>query len=225
MKHLFLAVIATGVIFATSCKKEKINVKETLIQQQNNYDKMIKISKEDVRIINLSKTTDFNKYDEKTFGKLNLQEAYLCYPSLYPNYYYVVINSYDTDENDNKKVLTRLLSVVNKSNNKVVSIILRAEAIKENQKFIAGQETFYSPSGEYIGCKLYNTNKLIFEPLSDKIARAKYGDFNDYYQSKKNECESDWLCDIACSFHPSCAVMYAGSCVIEGLNGNIDSWN
>ncbi len=37
-------------------------------------------------------------------------------------------------------------------------------------------------------------------------------EFNDNYQESKNECESDALCDFACSFNP-CAVAYAAAAV------------
>jgi len=72
--------------------------------------------------------------------------------------------------------------------------------------------------------KLGNTDKLIF-PINTNIASfKKYKDFSACYKSKKQECEDDWDCNLACSFNP-CAISYAAGCLIEGASGNIDSWN
>jgi len=52
-------------------------------------------------------------------------------------------------------------------------------------------------------CQVGNQDKRYF-------GHCTYGQFNAIYQKAKADCESDFMCDLACSFNP-CRIVYIAS--------------
>lgn len=69
-----------------------------------------------------------------------------------------------------------------------------------------------------IGGKRYSGHSLVGfvdQDIPDTyLNKPKYKNFNACYQAKKAICESDWLCDAACSIAP-CWMSYIAACVYE----------
>lgn len=82
----------------------------------------------------------------------------------------------------------------------------------------SGKVKWYAADGTELNEMILERNrikKFSLKDLSSESARTEgcswtctKEQFNSHYQKAKNECESDWQCDFACSFNP-CAIAYA----------------
>lgn len=122
-----------------------------------------------------------------------------------------------------------IMSVFDVNDPEKFTTLLRENNIKNIDGKVNGDVIWYDASYEKLNEMTIINNKIShFElytsgkPFSLKNARfasiqscswqCTKEDFNCEYQSAKNECESDWLCDFPCSLNP-CAISYLAAAV------------
>lgn len=117
---------------------------------------------------------------------------------------------------DNSFTQRDLLSIYDSKSKTRFTLIREIEGFCNNE---TGSITFRSPDDKFILSTHYKDGINISEynsmqKTADKAMNCTYDEFGEFYFAAKEECESDWLCDLACSFNP-CSIAYLASAVIE----------
>lgn len=134
---------------------------------------------------------------------------------------HIVLESRDSTSRD--------LFYVEDSETKTDLSVIR-EKIGFQQKRV-GRVIFKEPNGREFANDYFENDKIIANSImslensrgsfilqnnknikSNAVWKCSSAQFNTYYQEAKNACESDWLCDFACTFNP-CAISYVAYAV------------
>ena len=205
MKQLFLAVIATGLIFATSCKKENISTQPSNSIVHNNssdnwYDRL-----------GIKKVESNVKVDSKMFKKEIKNETYdLTEASKVFNYYDgtkgYIFKSID-NENDGL--------IFNYDNSNLISVFYqKVEYIDSSSYYLRFYDKDDNFVKEYLIVDGYisNTRNLMAADC-DELGAAQEGEsFGDCFSRNWNNFGCDTFGLIAQITNP---YMVAGACAIE----------
>lgn len=128
--------------------------------------------------------------------------------------------------NDIGLVKRDIMLAINLDNNEFLIPFIRLHntGSSNSTNFTArsGKIKWYSQDGFQLNEIAVEKNRIAkFTILKNENAKLTWTcteeQFNYLYQSAKNECESDWQCDLACSFNP-CAVAYVAYAVSKCVN-------
>ena len=119
-------------------------------------------------------------------------------------------------ESENPYMTRDLLSIYDDEHDIRFTLIREVEGFCDNQ---TGSISYRSLDDSFILSTHYKDGYNIYEYSSLQENAIKglsctYEEFGEFYFAAKQECESDWLCDLACSFNP-CSLVYLASAAIE----------
>jgi len=219
MKKINLLFIISLITFLIiSCEKEKgDNI--TLTQDaeardiNKEYDILSPIEGNSFEVKRILESNEFKEYDNVLFGDINLENISIMYPSVNKNAFVLEFTTSMSFENELSTVLTRVMAVGSYTEKTIKILVLKTVGKKKEGSYVAGQESCFFGDGTYVSSRLFNTNGFIFDPISNRSTMSN-SEFQDCYDAKKAECESDWLCDLACSFNP-CGFLYVATCAVE----------
>ncbi|NBB31959.1 hypothetical protein [Cellulophaga sp. BC115SP] len=209
--------------FFTGCKGVEQPLDETSYIQKVSLKEITQIDRSNEAFQTFLQSETFSLLKE-SLGQINIntvQSVTFDNPQL--NGYIINI----TDQNDFKRDIMTVYKA--ESPNTFTSLIRESNIINNNGKY-NGDVKWYNAAYEKINEMTIKDNRISHFQLYTSgnrfsIKGAKFAsikrcvwqctseDFNCEYQNAKNTCESDALCDFACSFNP-CAVTYVAAAVI-----------